>query len=351
MVRMGITPALALVFPLVLGGNPPAGSQPRQEKKIVIESGTTRQGWLGVGIQNMTAEQAKELNVATEEGALVTDVTPGSPAEKGGIRKDDVIVGFNGRTIYDGDDLMKAVRRAKPGTAAQVVVERKEGKKDLQVTVGKLKRRAWSSGPGLFPPATRSLRFFHASLICGMQLSDLNPQLGEYFGAPAGEGVLVEEVEKESEGAKAGIKAGDIILRIGEQKIEDTGDVTAALEDFKEGEKATVEILRKGSRQTLSLTVEQDEISGIPPLPPDEERALKENLGQLRKHMQQLREEYGPEFRKQLREDLEKLRVELGPEFRNQMRELKHQLEQIGKRSRLEHNRLRAHYLLPQESL
>lgn len=372
MVRMGITPALALVFPMLLWGSPPAGTQARQEKKIVIESKTTRQGWLGVQIQDMTAEQAKELNVATEEGALVTDVTPGSPAEKGGVKKNDVVVEFNGRTIYDGDDLMKAVRRTKPGTTAPVVVDRKEGKKNLQVTVGKLKLRAWSSGPGVFPPsAARRLRFFHTSMICGMQLADLNPQLGEYFGAPEGEGVLVEEVEKEGGGAKAGFKAGDVILRIGDQKIEDIGDVTDALEDFKDGEKASVEILRKGSRQTLSLTIEEAEISGIhSPPTPEAERALRENLEQKHKHLEQLREQYGPEFQKQLREDLEKLRVELGPEFQKQlredmekirvefgpefqrqMRELKRQLEEIGNRSRLERDRLRAHHLFPQESV
>lgn len=371
MVRMGTTPALALVFPLLLSGSTPAGTQTPQEKKIVIESKTTRQGWLGVQIQDMSAEQAKELNVAAKEGALVTDVTPGSPAEKGGIKKDDVVVDFNGRVIYDGDDLMKAVRRARPGTTASVVVERKEGKKSLQVTVGKLKQRAWGFGPGAIPPpAAGRLRFFHASTICGMQLADLNPQLGEYFGAPEGEGVLVEEVNKESEGAKAGFKAGDVILRIREEKIEDIGDVTDALEGFKEGEKADVEILRKGSRQTLSLTIEEEEISGAHPLPPDAEGALKENLGQMRKNLEHLREQYGPEFREQLREELEKIRVELGPEFQKQlresvgklreefgpefqkqMRELKRELREIGNRSRLERDRLRAQHLLPPDSI
>ncbi len=371
MVRMGITPALALVFPLLLWGSTPAGTQARQEKKIVIEPRTTRQGWLGVQIQDMSAEQAKELNIAAEEGALVTDVTSGSPAEKAGMKKNDVVVDFNGRAIYDGDDLMKAVRRTKPGTTASVVVERKEGKKNLQVTVGKLKQRGWSAGPGVFfPPSTGRLRFFHASMLYGMQLADLNPQLGEYFGAPEGEGVLVEEVEKESEGAKAGFKAGDVILRIGDEKIEDIGDVTDALEDFKEGEKASVEILRKGSRQTLSLTIGEDEISGTHSLPPDAERALKENLGQMHKNLEHLREQFGPEFQKQLREDLEKLRVQLGPEFQKQlqenleklreefgpefqkqMRELKRELQETGNRSRLERDRLRAHYFLPPESI
>ncbi len=320
--HLRVSPALALVLPLLLWGNPPASGQSRQEKTIVVEPRTPRQGWLGVQIQDLTTERAKELQVAAEEGALVTDVTADSPAEKGGIKKNDVVVEFNGRTIYDSDDLMKAVRRTKPGTSAAVVVARKEGKKNLQVTMGKLKRRAWTLGPGVGAPLfTPRMRFAHASLIYGMQLADLNRQLGEYFGAPEGEGVLVEEVEKESGGATAGFKAGDVILRIGDEKIEDLSDVSDALEDFKDGEKASVEILRKGSRQTLTLTVEEDEISGVYSLPPDAERALREDLHAVQEELGKIRVEFGPEFRERLRKDLEKAREEFGPQLRKELQE------------------------------
>lgn len=333
MTRMRISPALALILPLLLWGNPAANSQSRQEKKIVVEPKSPRQGWLGVGIRDMTKEEAKDLQVAAEEGALVTDVTPDSPADKGGIKKDDIIVEFNGRAIYDGDDLMKAVRRTKPGTAAAVVVERKDGKKTVQVTVGKQKRGTWNLAFGApAPPLTRKLRFFHSTQTSGMQLMDLNPQLGEYFGAPDGKGVLVEEVEKESEGARAGFKAGDVILRIGDEKIEDLGDVADALEDLKEGEKAPVEILRKGARQTLSLTIEDNDISGTGPLPPGEGRALRKSLETLRENLGKIREEYGP----QLRET---------------MRELKRELRQKGNRERLELEHLRSLYSLPSTTI
>ena len=327
MARMRMSPALALILPLLLWGNSPANAQSRQEKKVIVEPKSPRQGWLGVGIRDMTKEQAKDLQVTAEEGALVTDVTPDSPADKGGIKKDDVIVEFNGRAIYDGDDLMKAVRRTKPGTAAAVVVERKDGKKNIQVTVGKQKRGTWNLAFGA-PPLTRRLHFFHSTRTGGLQLMDLNPQLGEYFGTPEGKGVLVEEVEKESEGAKAGFKAGDVILRIGDEKIEDLSDVTDALEDLKEGEKAPVEVLRKGSRQTLSLTIEEDEISGTGPLPPGTDRALRKSLETMRENLGKIREEYGP----QLRET---------------MKELRRELKQRGNRERIELEHLRSLYSLP----
>ncbi len=306
MPHMRRTSALALILPLLLWGSPPASSQSRQEKKIIIEPGAARQGWLGIQIRDLTSQQAKDLEVSSEEGALVTDVTTDSPADKGGIKENDIVVEFNGRTIHDSEDLMKAVRRTKPGTAAAVVVERKAGKKNLQVTVGKLKRESWTLAPGApFPPATPRMRFFHASMTCGMQLSDLSEQLGEYFGAPEGKGVLVEEVEKQSEGAKAGFKAGDVILRIGDQKVEELGDVTDALRDFKDGDTASVEILRKGSRQKLTLIVDEEEISSLG--------------GLSRKGAQELREALG------------KIRREFGPEWREKMENLRHEMESIGR--------------------
>jgi serine protease Do len=317
MMRGRITLVLGLMLALLLSGTSSASSQTRREKKIVVTQRSPRQGWLGVQIQDMTAERAAELKVAGKEGALVTDVTADSPAEKAGIKKDDIVVEFNGRTIYDGEDLMKAVRRTKPGTGTAVVVERKDGRKTLQVTVGKMKSDPWgiaSAAP--LPPVAPKFRFFRNTVSSGLHLTDLTPQLGEYFGAPGGKGVLVEEVETESEGAKAGFKAGDVILRIGDEKIEDLGDVSDAFEDFKDGEKANVEILRKGSRQTLTLTIDDEEISGLEQLSPSGERELRERF--------------------------EKIRLQFGPEWRAGMQTLRHELEHMGSRVRLHMNNLRS---------
>jgi serine protease Do len=287
---------------LLLSGTSPTPSQTREEKDIVVTKKSHRQGWLGVQIQDMTARKAKELKVTTEEGALVTEVTAESPAEKSGVKKDDIVVEFNGRAIYDSDDLMKAVRRTRPGTNAAVVVNRKEGRKTLQVTVGKLKNQPWGVASVMpVPPVHPKIRLFRNTVTSGMHLTDLNSQLGEYFGAPGGKGVLVEEVETESEGAKAGFKAGDVILRIGDETIEDLSDVSDALADFEDGAKASVEILRKGSRQTLSLTVDDEETSELGRFSPFEERQLRESLGNIRR--------------------------EFGQQWREQMETLKHRLE------------------------
>ncbi len=342
MQRVKMFPVLALMLPLLLWGTPPANSQTHKDLTIRTETRTPRQGWLGIQIRDLTQNQAKELQVSPEEGALVTDVTADSPADKGGIKKNDVIVDFNGRAIYDSEDLLKAVRRTKPGTAATVVVERKDGKKNLQLTVGKLKRDSWAVAPGTgIMPAIPKFKIFRNSHTCGLQLSELNSQLGEYFGAPDGEGVLVEELENESAGAKAGFKAGDVILRIGDEKVGDLSDFTDALEDFKDGEKASVEILRKGSRQTLSLTIEAEDISRATPLPRHGgEYAPRVYLEQMHRNLEKLRE--NRTLQKELQEELGKIREAYGPEFQKQMRELKRHLEEIGTRVRVEVEQLRS---------
>ena len=92
--------------------------------------------------------------------------------------------------------------------------------------------------------------------LLGLTLSDLNRQLGEYFGAPEGKGVLVQEVEPKSAGERGGFKAGDVILTAGKKDVEDIEDVAEALEGVKEGDKVEFGVLRKGAHVTL--TAESD---------------------------------------------------------------------------------------------
>ena len=100
--------------------------------------------------------------------------------------------------------------------------------------------------------------------MIGANLRPLSEQLAEYFQAPSGKGVLVESVEEESAAEKAGMKAGDVIVNIGGESVEDLSDVWEILSDYDEGEKVDIEVIRKGSRNKLSLEiVEGDEGSSF----------------------------------------------------------------------------------------
>lgn len=217
-------------------------------------------GWLGVSIADMTPRVAKRMEIRTENGALVKDVVSDSPAEKAGVREDDIIVEFNGKRVDDADDLLSAVRETAPGASATVVFMRSDEKKTSTVEVGKAphaRSYAFSVTPPVMP-APPNIRFFSGAGMFGLTLMDLKKQLAEYFGLPDGHGVLVEEVEKNSRAAKAGIKAGDVIVSIGKESIRRKDDIRWALEDYTEGDKVDVGVIRKGNRQTFTLAMEED---------------------------------------------------------------------------------------------
>jgi serine protease Do len=201
------------------------------------------------------------MNVKTQEGALVNEVTDNSPAKSAGIREDDVIVEFDGRSIEDADDLVRAVRKTDPGTKSAVVVMRGGQRTPLQVEIGKAPGstgRALSYRDGLLhlrPPSLHRFRFLGRAELDGLELVDLSRQLGEYFQVPDDRGVLVQEVEEGSAAAKAGFSAGDVIVRIGKDRVYDTEDVSWALEDRREGERVDVVVVRKGAQKTLSMEV------------------------------------------------------------------------------------------------
>ncbi len=249
---------------LLMSGNSSAQTKEEQEKDQASTASRTRPGWLGVSITDMTSSQARKMNIKTEDGAYIDHVGEDSPAEKAGLKAGDIIVEFGGKTINDAGDIRRFVRRAAPGTLANIVVMRKDEKRTFQVTLGKAPREPYADGlvPPM-PPAVPYIRALQGSSLYGMNLSDLNRQLGGYFEAPNGRGVLVEEVEKNTSAEKAGFKAGDVIVRVGKESVEDTHDIRDALHDSKDGDKAEFEVIRKGTRKSLTLEIDREASGNI----------------------------------------------------------------------------------------
>lgn len=213
-------------------------------------------GWLGVYTQDMTSRLARSINSKTTKGALVNDVVDDSPAEKAGVRDEDIIIEFQGTAIDDATDLSDAVRATKPETQINLVLIRENERKSLEVTLGALPRRR---AVAVAPPIPPAMHMLERSAVKGLELRELNEQLGAYFQAPNKRGVLVEEVEEESAAEEAGFKAGDVITRIGKDAIEDVRDIRRALNNYDNDEKVDVEILRKGS--SLKLTMDAGDLN------------------------------------------------------------------------------------------
>lgn len=219
-----------------------------------------KKGWLGVSIQNVTEKIQRREKLPSDEGAYVSEVVDDSPADSAGLKRGDVIVSFGGKAIYGPEDLSRFVSRTAPGTKAEVVYFRDGVRKDLAVVIGS-ERRLSSTGYAFAIPSIPRFEVFLGGVTLGVTARTLNKQLGEYFGAPNNEGVLVEEVEKGKPGDKAGLKAGDVILRVGKRAITEVDDISKELRKAEDGDKVEVEVLRKGTRKTFIVEVtEPDEM-------------------------------------------------------------------------------------------
>ncbi|HAP35336.1 MAG TPA: hypothetical protein DCQ28_05120 [Bacteroidetes bacterium] len=226
------------------------------EKEVRIKS--KKQGWLGVGIQDVTPKFAREIELKIKEGAYINEIVDDSPADSAGLKKGDVIVDFNGKKIETAEDLTDAVRETKPGTKAVIKINRNGENKTISVSIGKNKIRMPFAVAA--PHAARVVVNMFGGDIEGMDLMELNKQLADYFEVPNGKGVLVKEVEKDENAAAAGIKAGDVITKVGDETIKDIEDIHDVIDDRKEGDKVNIELYRKGKKTTVSLEISENEI-------------------------------------------------------------------------------------------
>jgi S1-C subfamily serine protease len=292
-------------------------------------------GWLGVQLQALDSEMAKALQLPDDQGVLVDDVVGESPAEKAGLKHGDVIVAFQGDPVREVKDLTKAVRKASPGDEVAVTVLRDGKRQDLEITLGELENRevfvihqgegdgraAWTGEDGkrleIYTSAARG-----GYLGIGMQ--DLTEQLGKHFGVEGGEGVLVSEVKPDTPAARAGIEAGDVIVKVGSEAVAGGSDLREALASVKPGDEATFEVVRDGRDRTLSAKLAEwpesagleakdvqvylDKMSGGSPrmrefMPPEHVRelrvtrpdgdveSLRQDVEQLRKDLETMRQE------------------------------------------------------------
>jgi C-terminal processing protease CtpA/Prc len=211
-----------------------------------------RPGYLGVSIEKLSFDDKKELKV--DFGVLVGDVSEDSPAEKAGIREDDVIQYFNGDKIRRTQDLIRRVRETKPGTKVKIGLVRESKTMEVEAEIGRFHRSEIIVGG----QDERRFRYSgRGGRALGVRLHDLNPDLSEYFKVKEDEGALVTEVEDDSPAEKAGIKAGDVIVKIDGDPVTGPDDVAEILSDRDEGDEVEITLIRKGIKQTVKAEVEE----------------------------------------------------------------------------------------------
>jgi len=190
--------------------------------QLETEGHVTR-GWLGVSIQKLTPELAESLGVKETQGALVAEVTPGSPAAKAGFKTGDLITSYDGKKLEEHGGLPSLVAATPVGSSVPVEVLRDGASKTLRVTVAKLAddEVRESSAPG--------------KARWGLALRALTPEERAERGVEEGQGVLVTAVEPASPADDAGLHAGDIVLQANRKPVDSLEALREAVGKVEEG--------------------------------------------------------------------------------------------------------------------
>jgi serine protease Do len=297
---------LRISLVLLVVGIPTALGCAQKKVEVYSYSSDRNRGWLGVEVQDVTPKLEKNKGLTVHEGAYVAEVIEDSPAEKAGIQEGDVIVKFDGKDIDDSDDLIRAVQKTKPKTDVAIEFYRKSDKKSLTVTLGKKPRSrdfTFITPPDVPEPNVHPFQFhfFSQNEMFGLKLQTLNKQLAEYFEVPDKKGILVTEVKKNSSASEAGFKAGDVIINVDNERIEDTEDLMETLQEKDSDKESEFEVIRKGKSTILKMKLENEDdedFSSLESLPyieklertPFHQQLLDNHLEKLHDKMEMLKE-------------------------------------------------------------
>jgi serine protease Do len=272
---------------------------------LAFELGAGEGGYLGVYLEEVTPERSKELGLTEERGAIVMKVVAESPAAKSGVKENDVIVSFNGRRVDSVRELQRLLNETPADRSVQIEVIRTGSRQTLATTLAKRSLQSFRMlGPGFDERYTKeteesmkraeeslkrseeALKQYHGKIETlprnfgdfafvnpgefsffggtrlGISAESLTDQLAEFFGVKDSKGVLVASVDESGAAAKAGIKAGDVIVGIDNEKVDSVRALLKVLSGKTEGTVA-VKLVRNRAEQTVTVTLEK-----LEPAPP-----------------------------------------------------------------------------------
>ena len=203
-------------------------------------TGRVTRAQLGISVQTVTSDMAQNLGLKQTGGAIVGSVTPGSAAERAGVKQGDVITSFKGQAVHDMNALRNRVADARPGSSASVIVSRDGSEKTLTVTLDEAQAA---------PSARRDEEPDREDkTTLGVMVVPLTPDVASRLGAPKNaHGLVVEDVKPDGRAADAGIRAGDVIEQVNRQPVQSVDDLKAALR--RSGEKPILLLVNREGRE------------------------------------------------------------------------------------------------------
>jgi len=295
----------------------------------------SHRAWLGVYSQTVDKDLAEAFDLPLDHGVIINEVIDDSPADKAGLQEDDIIIKIDGTRISEQEDLSEAIADRRPGDRIVLTIMRDDHQLQIPVTLGKRtssvkKRIFFSTGPS----HAFSMPCHKERPYIGVSLVDLTKQLGEYFGVKKGKGALITEVLEDSPAEEAGLKAGDVIISIDEEKVADADDVREVIEDSEPGDMVKIVVMRNKQEKSFSVEIGQTEeppwswFSGKGFSPDIFMKAAPKRFPAIDKELNIEVDEDAFE------EELDELQAELKA-FRKEMKALKKELEEL--REKVEH--------------
>jgi membrane-associated protease RseP (regulator of RpoE activity) len=313
--------------------------------------------YLGVDTRDITPDRLAALHLKDERGVEVTMVDQDAPAGKAGLKEQDVILTLNDVEVQSVEQLRRMIRETPPGRVVTLGVSRNGQAMTIKVELADRKKNSAHN----FGPDAKQFKFnmptmpvmpvlpdmdlpvsivvVHSSARSGLMVENLTPQLGDFFGAKNGQGVLVRSVEKGSRADKAGFRAGDVIVKINGEPIHDSGDFTHALRSRKDNT-ASISVIRDKKEQTITITLPERKQSdlfreSLEVEIPEIDAATRDELSQLQAEMAHLK----PEMEEAINHAL----TQAKPEIERQTREAQRRAQDLKRQMRDMQRQLRDH--------
>jgi len=267
---------------------------------VQTKEAMSQSGYLGVAVDQLDQLEKEELGISY--GIFVTEVIEDSPAEKYGIEVEDIIQKYDGKKIRRPRDLVRYVEATKPESKVVIAVYRDSENKEIEVVVGSKEKEDWTWHHG----------GKHKMIICddnkgylGVKLYELNSDLASYFHLPEDGGALVLDVMEESPAEQADIKAGDVIIALGDSSVTNPKNVRDILKDYEAGDKIICKVIRKEKKRMIHVTLDKPpapcpSIFKMPAcgsgsvnitVPETETEALHEAMKKMKENMKDMKKE------------------------------------------------------------
>lgn len=226
--------------------------------KQLIKGGKVTRGYMGAQIQNFTAEMAAAQGLEARKGAIVAELVPGGPAEKAGVQPGDVVTAVNGKKVNSSSEMTREVARTAAGDIIKLEVLR-EGKAStieirsgVRPTESQLNANDNEAPSGASPEGPKS----KLPKVLGLNVAPLDEGARRRYELPStARGVVIEGVDPASDAGQKGLKAGDVVVRVGDKAVSRPEDVVAAAEAAKKAGRDSILLLVSRDGRTLFVLI------------------------------------------------------------------------------------------------